>query len=111
MERHGAWTVGLAALLPPPVPLMPFVLAGGALGVTRGRFLSFYGAARLVRYGLLTWLGMTYGRRIVRVWQQELTGWGTLLLCVYGGLVVLGIGYGVWKYRRGRAASTAVEVA
>ena len=93
---------------------MPFVLAGGALGVTRGRFLSFYGAARLVRYGLLTWLGMTYGRRIVRVWQQELAGWGTVLLCVYGGLVVLGIGYGIWKYRRGRSASTAspaVEVA
>jgi membrane protein YqaA with SNARE-associated domain len=102
VERHGAWSVGLAAVLPPPVPLTPFLLAAGALKVTRGRFLASYGAARTVRYGMLAWLGATYGRRIVRTWQKDLSGWSNTILWVYGGLVVVGILFGVWKFRNAR---------
>jgi membrane protein YqaA with SNARE-associated domain len=102
VEKHGAWSVGLAAILPPPTPLTPFLLAGGALGVTRVRFLAAYGVARTIRYGLLAWLGITYGRHIVRLWQKEQSDWSTKILWVYGGLVLLGIGYGVWKFLRGR---------
>jgi len=114
VKKHGAWSVGLAAVLPPPVPLTPFVLAAGALKVGRGSFLAWYGAARVIRYGFLAWLGMTYGRRIVRVWEKDLAGWGAVILWVYGGLVVLGIAYGVWKFRRSRTngmREAAAEVA
>jgi membrane protein DedA with SNARE-associated domain len=102
--------VGLAAILPPPVPLTPFLLAGGALGVTRGHFLAAYGVARTIRYGLLAWLGITYGRHIVRLWQKQQRDWSTTVLWVYGGLVVLGIGYGVWKFLRGRRAGREAGV-
>ena len=108
VQRHGAWSVGLAAILPPPVPLTPFLLAAGALKVGRGAFLWFYGAARAIRYGLLAWLGVTFGRRIVRTWQKDLSGWSTTILWVYGGLVVIGILYGVWKFRQGRRSGEAV---
>ena len=47
MEKHGALSVGIATILPPPVPLMPFVVASGALGVSRGQFLVFYSIARV----------------------------------------------------------------
>jgi membrane protein YqaA with SNARE-associated domain len=104
VERHGAWSIGLAAILPPPVPLTPFLLAAGALHVPRARFLVFYGSARAIRYGLLAWLGLTYGRHILRLWQSELSGWSERILWIYGGLVVLGIGYGVWKFRKARQA-------
>jgi membrane protein YqaA with SNARE-associated domain len=107
VERHGAWTIGLAAILPPPIPLTPFLLAAGALGVPRGRYLTFYGVARFIRYSLLAWLGVTYGRHIVRVWQREESGWSTTILWIYGGLVALGIIYGIWKYRKGRAVPQA----
>src|SRR5580698_4964001 len=43
VEKQGAWSVGISAILPPPVPLTPFLLAAGALKVPRGRFLLFYG--------------------------------------------------------------------
>jgi len=109
VERHGAWSVGLAAILPPPVPLTPFLLAAGALKVTIGRFLAFYGAARAVRYGLLAWLGVTYGRRIVRTWEKDLSGWSSTILWVYGGLVVVGILYGVWKFRQSRRSGNALR--
>ena len=107
VERYGAWSVALAAILPPPIPLTPFLLAAGALKVTRVRFMLSYGAARMVRYGLLAWLGITYGRHIVRVWQHELDGWSATILWIYGGLVVVGVVYGVWKYKRRRSAKDA----
>ena len=34
VKKHGATAVALAAINPPPVPLMPFLAAAGALGVT-----------------------------------------------------------------------------
>jgi len=92
--------------LPPPIPLTPFLLAAGALKMTRIRFMLSYGAARMVRYGLLAWLGITYGRHIVRVWQHELDGWSATILWVYGGLVVIGVVYGIWKYKRRRVQSS-----
>ena len=67
VEQHGAWTIGVAAILPPPVPLTPFLLAAGALKIGRTPFLIWYGSARAIRYGLLAWLAVTYGRRFVRV--------------------------------------------
>ena len=110
VQKHGAWSVGLAAILPPPVPLTPFLLAAGALKVPRGRFLIFYGIARTLRYGLLAWLGVTYGRHVVRIWLKSLDKWSATILWVYGGLVVLGIGFGVWKFLRAKQSRSGAPM-
>jgi membrane protein YqaA with SNARE-associated domain len=60
VERHRIIAVFLPAVLPPPIPLLPFALAAGALGVSRGRFLAIYGAARTLRYSLIAWIGVVY---------------------------------------------------
>ena len=116
VERHGAWSIGLAAVLPPPVPLTPFLLAAGALGVPLTPYLSFYGVARAVRYGLLAWLGVTYGRRIVRLWQKDLSNWSSTVLWIYASLLAVGIAFGIWKFLKARsernvAAAPAEETA
>jgi membrane protein YqaA with SNARE-associated domain len=105
VQKHGAWSVGLSAILPPPVPLTPFLLAAGALNVPRGRFLAFYGVARTLRYSLLAWFGVTYGHRVVRTWLKSLDSWSSRILWIYCGLVALGIAFGVWKFLRSRKAS------
>jgi membrane protein YqaA with SNARE-associated domain len=103
VEKHGVWSVALATILPPPVPLTPFLLAAGALGMARGRFMLSFGTARVVRYSLLAWLGIAYGRHFVHLWEKELNGWSTPILWTYAGLVVLGVAYGIWKtHRRGQ---------
>ena len=71
-SNHGAIAVALAAVLPPPVPLLPFILAAGALSVPRGRFLWSFAGARTVRYGLVAWLAVLYGRQMVHWWNQYL---------------------------------------
>jgi membrane protein YqaA with SNARE-associated domain len=46
VKHMGMVSVGLAAVLPPPIPLTPFLLAAGALGISRNRFLIAYCAGR-----------------------------------------------------------------
>jgi membrane protein YqaA with SNARE-associated domain len=107
VEHHPILAVFLPALLPPPIPLAPFVLASGALGVTRRRFLAVYGAARSVRYGLVAWLGVVYGRSVARLWSGTLQKWTAPLLWVFVGMLVAGIAFGIWKVRSLRRAEAA----
>ncbi len=72
VERHRILALFLPAVLPPPVPLLPFALASGALGVSRHRFLLVYGSARIVRYSLIAWFAVAYGRHAIRLWSGTL---------------------------------------
>jgi membrane protein YqaA with SNARE-associated domain len=102
VEKSGTVAVTVSALLPPPFPLMPLLLAAGALGVSRKRFLLSFGLARTFRYALVAWLAATYGRAMVRAFRHYLSGWSTTLMWIYLGLVVAGILYGFWKFRHQR---------
>lgn len=107
VKHHPILSVSLPAILPPPIPLSPFLLASGALGVARNRFLAVFGTARILRYSLIAWLAATYGRRIVRLWSAELEKWSTPLLYAFAAIVVLGVVYAVWKMRRGSRSGSA----
>jgi membrane protein YqaA with SNARE-associated domain len=107
VESKGTLAVTIAALLPPPFPLMPLLLAAGALGVSRRKFLVSFGLARTFRYALVAWLAETYGRAMVRAFRHYLAGWSEPLMWTYLGLVVAGILYGVWKFRRDRRQTSA----
>jgi hypothetical protein len=98
-------------MLPPPILLLPFVLASGALGVSRGRFLAVFGAARILRYSLVAWLGVTYGRGMIRLWSGSLEKWSTPLLCVFVGLMTAGVCFGMWKIRGLRKIDAAERLA
>jgi len=111
VERHRILAVFLPALLPPPIPLLPFALASGALGVSRSRFLVVYGAARTVRYSLIAWLGVVYGRHAIRLWAGTLQKWSTPLICVFATLLVVGVCYGIWKVRGLRKIDVADKLA
>jgi membrane protein YqaA with SNARE-associated domain len=97
VEHHRILAVFLPAVLPPPIPLLPFALAAGALGVSRSRFLVVYGAARTLRYSLIAWLGVGYGRHAIRLWSGTLQKWSTPLISVFVGLLIAGTCFGIWK--------------
>jgi membrane protein YqaA with SNARE-associated domain len=67
IKDKGAIALAIPALLPPPFPLTPFVLACGALEVSRNRFFVTLGALRLVRFGIVGILGRLYGRQVLAV--------------------------------------------
>lgn len=99
VEHHPVLSVFLPAVLPPPIPLSPFVLASGALGVSLKRFLAAFGVARTLRYSLIAWLAVAYGRRVVRLWSNELQRWSAPLLWTFLALSIAGAGFAIWKLR------------
>ena len=109
VKRHGVLTVGVASIAPPPIPLMPFLLAAGALGVPKRSFLVSIIVARGARYSLVAWLGVNYGRRVIHAWSQYSAGWYDTIIWILAGLLVAGVLFGVWKYRHSqrRFASSA----
>lgn len=109
VKSHGIVTVCLAALLPPPIPLLPFLLAAGAFGVTRRQLFIAIGVARAVRYGGEAALAAYYGRSILHFWHHSLAPWSSTILYSFIGLLAAAILFGVWKYRHDQRGSRPVE--
>jgi len=102
-EQHSVLAVSLPALLPPPMPLMPFTLAAGALKMSLKRYMTSFTLSRALRHGLCAWLGVHYGRQILRVWNHFYDKWATTMLAVIWILVVVSVGvplYSMWKEAR-----------
>lgn len=99
-NEHSILSVLVPTLLPPPIPLTPFLLAAGALGVSRRRFLVAFNSARIARYGLIAWAGVVYGRKVVGWWTRNLAEWSGVIAWTFAILLIGGALYGIWQYRR-----------
>ena len=64
-ERWGFGAIVIPALLPPPMPMVPFLLAAGAMQYPVRKFLAALALGRITRYMLLAYLAARYGRRII----------------------------------------------
>jgi membrane protein YqaA with SNARE-associated domain len=69
--RWGFGAIAIAAVLPPPVPLVPLLFAAGAMQYSVKKFLAALILGRLVRYSLLAFLGARYGRHVLTVIAQH----------------------------------------
>ena len=64
-QRWGFGSIAIPALLPPPVPMVPFVLAAGALQYSVGKFLAALTLGRTIRFVVLAFLAAHYGRGVM----------------------------------------------
>jgi membrane protein YqaA with SNARE-associated domain len=64
-ERWGFAAIAIPAVLPPPAPMVPFVLAAGAMQYPARKFLAALTLGRISRYLLLAYLAARYGRQII----------------------------------------------
>jgi membrane protein YqaA with SNARE-associated domain len=70
-ERWGFAAIAVPAMLPPPFPLVPFVIAAGAMQYSLSKFLAAMTVGRFVRYSILAYLGATYGRHILSLFSRN----------------------------------------
>jgi membrane protein YqaA with SNARE-associated domain len=70
-QRWGFAAIVVPVLLPPPFPLVPFVIAAGAMQYPLPKFLTAMTIGRFVRYTLLAFLGATYGRQILSLFTHH----------------------------------------
>ena len=97
-ERWGFAAVAIPALLPPPFPIVPMLLAAGAMQYPTRKFLTALAVGRGIRFALLGYLGAHYGRHIVRFFA--LYYWDVLFVLL--AFTVLGGLFGVIQYKRGQ---------
>jgi len=64
-ERWGFGAIAIPAVLPPPMPMVPFLLAAGALQYPAKKFLLALTLGRISRYMIFAYLAARYGRQII----------------------------------------------
>ena len=103
MERHAILAVALPAILPPPMPLSPFVLAAGALNMPRRKFLTAFTISRAIRHTAAAALGVYFGPHVIRIWNALMSKWSTPILIVLWSTILISCGfafYKLWKTSR-----------
>jgi membrane protein DedA with SNARE-associated domain len=95
-ERWGFAAVAIPAILPPPFPITPMLLAAGAMQYPTKKFLTALAVGRGIRFTILGYLGYHYGRNIVKFFAQYY--WPVMIALIIfslaGGL------YGLYQYKR-----------
>jgi membrane protein YqaA with SNARE-associated domain len=101
-EEAGFFTVFVPAILPPPFPTAPFLVAAGALDYPIKKYMVALGTARAIRYMGLAYIALLSGRWIIHSMRQY---YRPLLWTFTGLLVAAGIAGGTflyWQHRRGK---------
>jgi membrane protein YqaA with SNARE-associated domain len=99
-ERWGFASVAIPAILPPPFPIVPILLAAGAMQYPTKKFLAALTVGRGIRYSILGYLGAHYGRSIVKFFGQYY--WPVLITLI--ALSAITALYGFFEYKRRQKA-------
>jgi membrane protein YqaA with SNARE-associated domain len=89
-ERWGFGAVVVPAILPPPMPMVPFILAAGAMQYSTKKFLSAFALGRGIRFTILAFLAARYGGSLLK----EIYRFGVPLLIAF---FVVSAGLGIWS--------------
>jgi len=95
-ERWGFFAVAVPALMPPPFPFVPFLLAAGAMQYSPRKFVGALTAGRGVRYTVAAGLGYHYGRHILRFFSHYYEPAMAILI----GLAIIGAALSLIQYLR-----------
>lgn len=90
-DRWGFGAVFVGALLPPPFPLVPVLLAAGALQYSKKKFVGALTCGRGVRYMLVAGIGSLYAKQITAFFNHYYKPAVLVLvgLAVLGGILTL----------------------
>jgi len=90
MKKHAAIALVISCLAPPPFPFGAAIAAASALQYPKPRLLTLVLVARAVRYSLVGWSAIYFGRRILRIADSTEFLWfmgGFIAFCVIGSIV------------------------
>jgi membrane protein YqaA with SNARE-associated domain len=90
MEQHAASALIVSCLAPPPFPFGAAIAVASAFQYPRQRLLILVFLARAVRFSLVGWAAIYFGRRILRIANSEEFLWlmgGFIAFCVIGSII------------------------
>lgn len=100
MEHHAILSVALPAILPPPMPLSPFVLAAGALKMSMRTFMVSFTTSRLLRHFIAAAAGVYYGKQVLQLWNSFSEKWATTILIAFWAILLVFLGIAFWRLYR-----------
>jgi membrane protein YqaA with SNARE-associated domain len=102
VRKRAGWAIAIAALMPPPFPFTPFVAGAAAFQYPRLRLLGVVAASRLVRFCLIGWLAVTFGR-VVLQWAKAPAVRYTVLVLVAVMIIGSAVSIHGWIQRSRKA--------
>ena len=90
MQHHGTAALIVSCLAPPPFPFGAAIATASAFQYPRPRLLALVFGARAVRYLLVGWSAIYFGRRILRMANTTEFMWfmgGFIAFCLIGSII------------------------
>jgi membrane protein YqaA with SNARE-associated domain len=90
MKRHAAAALIVSCLAPPPFPFGASIAAASAFQYPRLRLLVLVLLARTIRFSLVGWAAIYFGRHILRIADSTAFMWfmgGFIVFCLVGSIV------------------------
>lgn len=90
-RRWSFWSVAVGAILPPPFPLVPVLVAAGGSQYSKKKFVAALSLGRAVRYSIVAFFGRLYGKQIVGFFAHyyKLAVMVLVGIAVVGGIITL----------------------
>ena len=97
-DKWGFWSIFIGTILPPPMPIVPFIATAGVMQYPKRLFLSSYASGRIIRFGIVALITKEYGQSLFHFFSQYYKPalYSLIGLAVIGGIAAL------WYYRRHR---------
>jgi membrane protein YqaA with SNARE-associated domain len=97
MSNQAAVAIGLACLAPPPFPFTIVIASASAFAYPRPRLLGLVFVARTIRFTIIAWLAIRFGRDILRIARAPAT---TGIMVVFIVLCIIGSAFQVMQWVR-----------
>jgi membrane protein DedA with SNARE-associated domain len=107
-ERWGFSAVFAPALMPPPVPLSPFLLGAGAMNYPLKKFLLALASGRAIRFTLVAYLASLFGRSLLALFAKH---YGKIIAGLIAAGAVAGAIFIIRRYRNKRKDERALDQA
>jgi membrane protein YqaA with SNARE-associated domain len=102
-EKWGFGAVLIPAMLPPPTPMVPFLIAAGAMQYSRNKFLLALTIGRAVRFTILSFLAARYGRLILTAMKSH---YEPILITFAAASVALSL-FILYRYKKSKSRQPA----
>jgi membrane protein YqaA with SNARE-associated domain len=89
MEKHAAMVMVVTCLAPPPFPFGAAIAVASAFQYPKPRLLSLVLGARTIRYSLIGWAAIYFGRRVIQIADSSEFEWfmgGFIAFCAIGSI-------------------------